>query len=370
MKRILSLDGGGIRGIFSLQILSRIEALFRDESGKSDLRLSDVFHLIAGTSTGAIIAAFLSFGHSVSEIEQLYFEFGPLMFRPERWYRRWNSKYRAYEIARLFKEHFCERDGTPAKMGSERLRTLLLIVMRNATTGAPWPVSNNPRAYYNDRERQDCNLNVPLWQLLRASTAAPTFFPPERIEYGGRRFLFVDGAVTPFNNPSHMAVLTATLPQYRLGWPTGRDLLHVVSVGTGFERTRLPDKTAEKIHLIDQLLFCVPAIIGATAVEQDLMCRIMGDCLYGETIDREIGDLNAPSLFGPGEQKFSYVRYDQTFNSEWGSAVKGNRTDMRLDKIENMSMFQVIGREYAQTHVKREHLFPRALQGILRPQPK
>jgi hypothetical protein len=62
-----------------------------------------------------------------------------------------------------------------ATLGDDGLRTLLMMVMRNVTTDSPWPVTNNPLAKYNDRARPDCNLKLPLWQLVRASTAAPTF---------------------------------------------------------------------------------------------------------------------------------------------------------------------------------------------------
>ena len=68
--------------------------------------------------------------------------------------------------------------------------------MRNATTDSPWPISNNPYAKYNERSRLDCNLALPLWQLVRASTAAPTYFPPEVVVVGNREFIFVDGGVT------------------------------------------------------------------------------------------------------------------------------------------------------------------------------
>ena len=148
MKRILALDGGGVRGIFTLQILARIEALFREEAGRNDLCLADVYDLFAGTSTGAIIATFLARGKSVEEIERLYLDFGALMFRRQPWHRRWRSKYRADAIADLFKLHFREDDAehTPALMGSSCLRTKLLIIMRNATTGSAWPVSNHPAA--------------------------------------------------------------------------------------------------------------------------------------------------------------------------------------------------------------------------------
>ena len=69
-----------------------------------------------------------------------------------------------------------------ATLGDDGLRTLLMMVLRNHTTDSPWPVSNNPGGRYNQRVRDDgtprldCNLDPPLWQLVRASTAAPTFF--------------------------------------------------------------------------------------------------------------------------------------------------------------------------------------------------
>ena len=77
----------------------------------------------------------------------------------------------------------------------------MLLIMRNATTDSP-SMSNNPRAKYNDLARANSNARLPLWQLVRASTAAPTYFPPETIEVGEQRFVFVDGGVTMYNNPA------------------------------------------------------------------------------------------------------------------------------------------------------------------------
>jgi hypothetical protein len=358
MRRILSLDGGGIRGIFTLQILRRIESLFRQQRNNDQLVLADVFDLIAGTSTGAIIAAFLSWGKSVDEIEKLYVDFGPVMFRKQWWWRRWWAKYSPVEIARFFQEHFSE-NGVPALMGSSRLRTKLLIVMRNATTGSPWPVTNHPLARYNDTRREDCNLNIPLWQLLRASTAAPTFFAPETIDYGHRRFLFVDGGITPYNNPALIAVLTATLPAYKIEWEATRETLHVTSVGTGFERARLPAKLADQIHLKDHLMFCIPALLGTVAIQQDLLCRVLGDCVYGDVIDRELDDLRRATLLPSDQQKFTYVRYNRIFNQSDELTAGKSRLDMTLDRVENMTTFQKLGLEYADEHVRAEHFEPR-----------
>src|ERR1700751_6084720 len=123
--------------------------------------------------------------------------------------------------------------GKDTTLGSEDLKTLLLIVVRNATTDSPWPLTNNPHALFNDPTRADNNLAIPLWQLVRASTAAPTYFPPEVVTLGEREFVFVDGAMTTYNNPAFQLFLMGTLDAYRLGWSATESDLLLVWVGTG-----------------------------------------------------------------------------------------------------------------------------------------
>ena len=359
MKRILSFDGGGIRGIFALQIARRIEELLRDAYGRRDLVLAEVVDLFAGTSTGAVIATCLAWGMPVAEVEQLYFEHGRPMFSRERWWRRLQSKYRGDRLEEIFKTTFREDDGRPALLGTNKLKPLLLVVMRNATTGSPWPISSNPHATFNDPAMDDCNLRIPLWQLLRASTAAPTFFPAQEIRFGGETFLFVDGGVTPFNNPALLSVLMATLPCYKLTWQTGRDALHVISVGTGSQRVRLSARTAKEVMLWDDLQFVIPALIGSAADNQDMICRTLGDCLHGDPIDSEVGRLDTPSLLPAAEQKFSYVRYNATLDS-WDASTPLTDRDLRLDNLDMMGRWQDIGRAYARQWVHAEHLWPRS----------
>ena len=61
-KKLLALDGGGIRGVITLEVLKQLEKILRDRSGKPGLVLSDYFDYVAGTSTGAIIATCISIG--------------------------------------------------------------------------------------------------------------------------------------------------------------------------------------------------------------------------------------------------------------------------------------------------------------------
>ncbi|HZZ26368.1 MAG TPA: patatin-like phospholipase family protein [Pirellulales bacterium] len=361
MKRILALDGGGIRGLFTVQILARIEQLFRQEQNRPDLVLADVFDLFAGTSTGAIIATSLCWGMSVAEVERLYVEQGAEMFTRSPWFRRLNAKYRADKLAQFFQQMTREDDAqnTPALLGTKKLRRLLLVVMRNATTGSAWPVSNHPHAKYNDPNLPDCNLRVPLWQLLRASTAAPTFYAPESIQFGAQRYLFVDGAITPFNNPALIAVLMATLPSYQLAWPASRYELHVVSIGTGGISTRLPDKLPTRINVLDHLNFVPAALMDSISVEQDLACRVLGDCLHGAQLDSDVGDLLGPNLLKPDEQKFTYVRYDTRLDVSDNATVPPAFTKAAMDDLTLIPTLQKIGRDYAAKNVRLEHLYPR-----------
>lgn len=357
MKRILSFDGGGIRGVFSLQVAARVEALFRQAHGRPDLVLADVVDLFAGTSTGAIIAAFLAWGYPVGEVERLYVSHGRQMFARQWVGQFYKARYRAERVAGFFQDYFREDDGTPALLSSAKLRKLLLVVMANATTGSPWPVSSNPAARFNDPALDDCNLRVPIWQLLRASTAAPTYFQPEAIRLGSQSFLFVDGGITPYNNPALLATLMATLPCYRLEWPTGPDRLHLTSIGTGQQRSRYRQAVAGRIYLWNAPGFVIGDLMGTIGSNQDLLCRVLGRCLHGASIDAEVGCLDAPALLAASEQKFAYARYNVALDSPQAvGGVAMTPQELRLDNLHAIGRLQQVGRAYAEQTVRPEHL--------------
>jgi hypothetical protein len=283
-RRLLALDGGGIRGVLTLSILEAIEA----QVGR---RLSEYFDYIAGTSTGAIIAAGLARGMSVDELSTFYRRNGPGMFQRSRFLERLNSLYRGGALQQQLQEVF----GATTTLGSADLKTLLLVVTRNVTTDSPWPISSNPAARYNDPCLADCNLRIPLWQLVRASTAAPIYFPPEVIQLArddaSKSFVFADGGITPYNNPAFVLFRFATQPAYRLDWPTGERNLLLVSVGTGAAASGGATADAPESNMVSTGLTVPGALMYGSLIDQDINCRTVGRCTFGDVIDSEMLDL-------------------------------------------------------------------------------
>jgi patatin-like phospholipase/acyl hydrolase len=362
MKYILSLDGGGIRGVFALEILQRMEDLLREEYDRKDLVLSDHFDMFAGTSTGAIIAAALCWGKSVEEILELYVRFGSTMFTPVPWYKPHKkflvSRYEVKPLSNFLRKMFSENeDGVePSLLDSKKLKKSLLVVVRNHSTGSAWPLTNNPGAIYNNPLNLDCNMKVPLWKVVRASTAAPIYFDPEEITLGDKPHVFVDGAITPYNNPALIAALSATLPCYNMNWEQGPDALRIVSVGTMRFSSALPEK-AQKLWLGYHAAKIPAALIDGVAWQQDFMCRCLGKCLFGEPLDSEIGDLVGGA--SPAAPWFSYVRYNRSYKAE--ALRELNRHDphvSQLDAVKAIPRLQELGMAYAAEHVKIEHLVP------------
>ena len=360
-RKLLALDGGGIRGVLSLEILAEIERKIVDKTGIA--RLGDYFDYIGGTSTGAIIAAGLSIGMSAAELLDFYREAGVSMFEKNALLKRLKSFYTDEPLKVRLQGIFREKNGGQASLTSERLRCLLLVVTRNLTTDSPWPISSNPFAKYNDPERKDCNRLIPLWQLVRASTAAPVFFPPEILNWDpddpNKTFVFVDGGLTPYNNPAFLLFRMATQPAYRLDWKTGEQNLLLVSVGTG-AAAGVTD--AVERNLFGNMQNLPSELMYGIQVEQDINCRTFGRCVYGSEIDREIGNLVLPAENAGSRPFLSLCSLQCRPQSEgpkrpWlgrRRAAAVQKMDA-VDQIENLSR---VGKAVAQKEVSIEHFGP------------
>ena len=182
-KRILALDGGGIRGVLTLEYLEAIEALLRQRRNDPNFLLSDYFDLIGGTSTGSIIAAGLACGMSVKDIKSLYYGLGANVFVATG----------LGLVAPKFQVRGLQQAldgalGADTTLDSDTIRTGLMIMTKRLDTGSAWPLNNCRLGKYAN---QDGALR--LTQVVRASTAAPTYFDPERIQISSRDGSVVDG---------------------------------------------------------------------------------------------------------------------------------------------------------------------------------
>ncbi|MDX2245764.1 MAG: patatin-like phospholipase family protein [Bacteroidia bacterium] len=228
---ILSLDGGGIRGIIPCKVLEYIEARLYDETRQDGPGIAELFDLIAGTSTGGLLACGLNIKNEngrpkyrAAELMDLYRgEIAGKIFSTS-WLGSvsniFRSKFPAENIEEVLKSYF----------GKSRLSdTISDLLITSYNTDAKRPFYFKSSDYRKNPEVE----NFLLWEIARATSAAPTFFPPKKIEYGGilpilnkdfnlvqrkiNHLSLVDGGVFA-NNPSLLAYIEARETLRERGW--------------------------------------------------------------------------------------------------------------------------------------------------------
>jgi hypothetical protein len=365
-KRILALDGGGIRGILTLEYLGVIEDMLKARSGRDDFRLADYFDLIGGTSTGSIIAATLACGMSVGEIKKLYRDLGKSVFKTSLWRRGFLSpKFPADRV----QEALDSQLGADTTLDSTKVRTGLMIMTKRLDTGSPWPLHNHPRARYY---AQDGKLL--LTQVVRASTAAPTYFEPQEMKISSRdggvvNGAFVDGGVSPFNDPALQLLMLATLDGHGFRWKTGKDQILLVSAGTGTYRKVFASQELMGMPAAEQGIRSLQSLMEDTARINQALLQWLTNCVTPWTIDRAMGDMKTDSANGP--QLATYARYNVLLDQKWLSTeVKVDYTPDKLGKIaemddpSNMDELAAIGSKAAAIQIKPEH-FPPGFDQVL-----
>lgn len=364
-KRILALDGGGLRGVLSLGFLAKIESLLRQRHGNDEgFRLAHYFDLIAGTSTGAIIAAALAKGLTVDEIARHYMRIGKEVFK-RHWFRKGvvRARYDEDALVRRLKRVL----GARTRIGDKDVQTGLLVVTKRLDTGSPWPLGNNPAGRYFRAKATDrwiSNADYPLWKVVRASTAAPSFFDPEEITIArapGREAVvgeFVDGGVSPFNNPSLQALMYATLKGYRVGWQTGADRLLLVSVGTGSDDPSISPSRLAAQGAVKALM----GLMDDCGALVETMMQWMSQSSTARMIDRELGTLDGDVL--GGAPLLTYQRYNVSLRPQDVSLLKPGldqdtlKSLPKMDEPGNLEALRELGDIAAGRQAKAEH-FPK-----------
>jgi hypothetical protein len=361
-KRILSLDGGGIRGVLTLEYLEVIEETLKKRYANDNLLLCDYFDLIGGTSTGSIIAAGLACGMRVQELKSLYRNIGSSVFQTG-----WSSKLRLAGLlgpkfpAAPLQDALDRVLGADTTLDSDKIKTGLMIMTKRLDTGSPWPLHNSKSARY---AKQDGALR--LTQIVRASTAAPTYFEPEQIAISSRdgavvSAAFVDGGVSPFNDPALQLLMLAALQGHGFRWRTGKDQLLLISIGTGSIKQNQPAQALLAMPAAEQGVRALQSLMNDCAQVNHGLLQWLTNCLTPWIIDRAVGDMKLDSQAGP--QLATYARYNVLLEKDWlaselgiGLAPDKITQIARMDDPMNMDDLAKLGQAAAMKQVMPEHL--------------
>ncbi|MBX3255923.1 MAG: patatin-like phospholipase family protein [Chitinophagaceae bacterium] len=368
-KRMLALDGGGIRGALALGYLQRIEDILRKQQGGSkDFRLCDYFDMIGGTSTGSIIAACLATGKSVQEIKDMYMELGGKIFAKK------NKWWKIFEIDDLLKATYKEKpleDELKNAFGDitlgdpDRIKTGLCIVAKRADTNSVWPLINHPEGrFFNSA--YGINKDILLWKAVRASSAAPSYFLPQIIDVGGKmgEAAFVDGGVSMSNNPSLQMLMVATLQGFPFKWQWGADKLLMVSVGTGMSRWKKIPSDVTKSNLLNWAKQLPDMFMQDATWHNQIMMQWMSNSPTAWEIDSEVGGLQGDTLGSAKKEAglLTYLRYNTWLDADTLSPLmKKQYTQKQIDDLVEMSnagsRFELyeIGVKDAAAAIKEQH---------------
>jgi patatin-like phospholipase/acyl hydrolase len=341
-KRILSLDGGGIRGALTLGYLKKIETILREKENNPNLLLSDYFDLIGGTSTGSIIAACLAIGKPVDEIVELYMDLGGKIFGRKRNF--WNpletweylkAEYDYSDLEQSLKEAFGN-----ITLESEAIKTGLCIVAKRADTNSTWPLINHPKGAFFDTPIGK-NKNIPIWQAVRASTAAPTYFAPQMIDVGdGQKAAFVDGGVSMANNPALILLKVATLNGFPFRWPMAEDKLMLVSIGTGYSVFRRQTGQITKAWLKNWAQNVPEMLMQDASWQNQIVLQWLSNSPTAHHIDMEMETLRDDFIGGKPLIKYLRYNFPITENDLNGLGLDRVFTEKDVDNIVEMSNAQ------------------------------
>ncbi len=210
--KILSIDGGGIRGLIPAKVLSELEAELQKK--EPDKQLHEHFDLICGTSTGAILAIGLALGIPAKELSKFYEEnakiiFPRFVFRflPRKSRAFFNAIYSNKQLLKKLREVYAEANGGSDPLMND-LKNKVCIPAFNGNDG----VINVLKTKHHPEYRRDYKL--PAYHVAMSSASAPVYFPPHTFsfknEFGeGTNINMIDGGIFA-NNPALIGVFEAT----------------------------------------------------------------------------------------------------------------------------------------------------------------
>ncbi len=238
--RILCLDGGGIRGVMPARILQKVE----EQLGSP---LKDHFDLIAGTSTGSILAAGIALGKSPEELLNLYKDNGLTIFPYQNLYSPKRlplilkygisaPKFSDEGLIAVLQEQFGDEKLSDLTPDPEGTMDSLKVLIPSYDTQSRNPVIF--KSWCHDRWYAD----IPAWEICLCSASAPTYFPAHRIEKNGQDYSLIDGGVCA-NNPVSCALAEAIKLLRQSSNQSAANVIEqikIISIGTGDPASPIP----------------------------------------------------------------------------------------------------------------------------------
>ncbi|KAG6554565.1 hypothetical protein Mapa_003944 [Marchantia paleacea] len=247
---ILSMDGGGMRGLIAARILAHLESLLKSKTGE-EVKLCEYFDFLAGTSTGAILTTMINTPDengqplfTAQQCCQFYSRNGKNIFRP-RWYDPFHGKMRQFYRPKYSAKRF-ER-----LLKSYLIRGGKVLTMRD--TIRPFLVTSfdisqaTPHIFVRQAAMKDESRNFRLWEVCRGTAAAPTYFKPAEISSTDGSFsgVLIDGGAIQ-NNPSLVAMTHVLGNNEEFPEASGLPDLLILSLGAGQLDEKHESKVARK----------------------------------------------------------------------------------------------------------------------------
>lgn len=330
--RVLSIDGGGIRGIIPAKILVKVEELLQEYSQNPETRISDYFDLIAGTSTGSILAGLYlcpiycgstHSKYSAQNVLDLYMNHGSEIFE-----RSWKTQIIDYFGlgSPLYKADKLE------KMLSDYFGDLYLEDLVKPCLFPAYDVEHGKAIFFNQMNAyRSVDENFLVREVVRASTAAPTYFPIAKLgnQSADEAYSLIDGGLFA-NNPALCAYVEACKFPCQ---PSPNDIM-ILSLGTGSKGKIYPYESAKgwgKIRWVVPII----DIYGSAA---------------SQTVDHQL-----KVLYRCHQIKDQYVRIEPDLSQFDVSA--------HLDSVspKNLKALEEVGEKMVEAHLERIKKFTRQL---------
>ena len=329
-KRILSIDGGGIRGIIPGQILVAVESKLQERTGNSDARIADYFDLIAGTSTGGIMTCALLCPdaanparprYSAAKVVDLYRDNGGTIFSSDLFHKIksldgiLDEKYPSAGIESVLTTYF----------GDTRLQQLLKPCLITS-----FDIKRNKgHFFYSHKARNNDAWDFSLLEVARATSAAPTYFEAALdTSATGVTYPLIDGGVF-VNNPALCAYSEARLQFTRQDseTPVTAKDMQIFSLGTGYSAESIQYSKAKDWGAVEWIKPLISIMMSGVS----------------QTVDFQLHQIFEAAAETDAAIASQYIRID---------GVLPNDVDAAMDCAteDNMKALASYGTELAQNH--------------------